>query len=47
MEKIGQGVAISAAALAVACYVGDWLVNRRNVDPGPPALLQPMAPEAQ
>jgi hypothetical protein len=47
MEKAGQGVAISAAVLAVACYVGDWLVNRGNVDPGPPSLLQPMPPEAQ
>jgi hypothetical protein len=47
MEKVGQGVAISAAVLAVACYVGDWLVNRGNVDPGPPALLQPMSPEAR
>jgi hypothetical protein len=44
-EKIGQGIAISAAVLAVACYVGDWLVNRGNVDPGPPGPLQPMPPE--
>jgi hypothetical protein len=47
MEKVGQAVAISAAVLAVACYVGDWLVNRGNVDPGPPSLLQPMSPEAR
>jgi len=47
MEKVGHGVAISAGVLAVACYVGDWLVNRRNVDPGPPGLLQPITPEAR
>jgi hypothetical protein len=47
MEKVGQGVAISAAVLAVACYVGDWLVNRGNVDPGPPSLLVPVAGEAR
>ena len=47
MEKIGQGVAISSAVLAAGCYVADWLVNRKNFDPGPPGLLAPIAPEAQ
>jgi hypothetical protein len=47
MEKVGQGVAISAVALAIACYVGDWLVNRSNVDPGPPSLLAPIQSEGR
>jgi len=42
METIGQTVAISSAVLAVACYVLDWQVNRRNVDPGPPFMLAPL-----
>jgi hypothetical protein len=47
MEKVGQGVAISAVVLAVACYVGDWLVNRGNADPGPPSLLAPTQAEGR
>jgi tetratricopeptide (TPR) repeat protein len=42
METIGQAVAISSAVLAVGCYVLDWLGNRRNVDPGPPFMLEPV-----
>lgn len=47
IEKVGQSVAISAVVLAVACYVGDWLVNRGNAEPGPPSLLAPTQPEAR
>jgi hypothetical protein len=40
MERVGQAVAISSAVLAVGCYLLDWLVNRKNVDPGPPFMLE-------
>jgi hypothetical protein len=42
METIGQAVAISSAVLAVGCYVLDWLGNRKNVEPGPPFMLEPV-----
>ncbi len=45
MEKIGQGVAIGSATLAITCYVLDWALNRGNVDPGPPSLLLPASQE--
>lgn len=41
MEKIGQTAAISAVSLAVVFYLVDWLVNRDNVEPGPPYFLPP------
>ena len=44
-ETWTQVGAISSFALAVTCYVVDWLVNRDKVDPGPPTMLQPAAKE--
>ncbi len=41
IEKISQATAITSATLAITCYVLDWVVNRGNVDPGPPSLLAP------
>ncbi len=45
LEKIGQGVAIGSATLAITCYVLDWALNRGNVNPGPPSLLLPASRE--
>jgi hypothetical protein len=42
METIGQAVAIPSAVLAIGCYVLDWLGNRKNVEPGPPFMLEPV-----
>jgi len=42
METAGQAVAIPSAVLAIGCYVLDWLVNRNNVEPGPPFALEPV-----
>ena len=41
IETVGQAVAISSAVLAIGCYVLDWLANRKNVEPGPPFMLEP------
>jgi hypothetical protein len=42
METIGQAVAIPSAVLAIGCYVLNWLGNRKNVEPGPPFMLEPV-----
>ena len=40
--QVGFGV---MAGFAVICYIVDWAVNVRKVDPGPPSLLLPAAKE--
>jgi hypothetical protein len=42
METVGQAVAISSVIVAIGCYALDWLGNRKNVESGPPFLLEPV-----